>query len=100
MALGCSRAPLLLGCLTLSCVSGPTSVRLLIEGPPNVTVASLVARVALEGVDGGTPQSLPAAGGAPRLPGTVLIPLPDRAQAVTVTLDGVGDDGEPLHAAG
>ena len=101
MEVGCPRAFWLLGCLLLlSCGSGPTSVRVEIDAAPGTVVTSLQASVALDRADAGAPQMLPASGAAPRLPGTVLIPLPDRATVVTVTLDAETQDGRPLHATG
>src|SRR5690349_4217383 len=82
------------------CAEDPTSVLVEVSARPGLTVASLSAQVTL-----GTGQTmslaLPPGGGAPAIPGQVVIVLSsDAATSVSVSLSGLDGAGCALAATG
>lgn len=86
------------GAVALGC-SSATTLRIDLQAAPGVTVQTLSLRVGLPGGRVGT-QALPPGGGPPRLPGRVVVKLPDLTGIADVALDGVAGDGRALHAGG
>ena len=69
------------------------------QAPPSVVVESLTAVVELAGADGGSQRQLTPDGGAPHLPGSFVLILPDTALDVTLALSGIDAVGNSLLAS-
>ena len=88
----------LLACaLMMGCSPAPTTLRLDIDAAAGLVVESLTLRLDVAGGASQT-QALPMTGGAPALPGQLIVKLPDAALDVTVALDAQSAGGDPLHA--
>jgi hypothetical protein len=89
--------PALVVCaLAAGCEPDPTTLRLQIDAAPGLTVQSLRLTIGLGG-DGGMSEQLPPAGGAPTLPGTVVVRLPDTEMDLDVALDALITNIGALH---
>src|SRR5690242_4966656 len=75
-----------------ACSNGPTTLLLDVDGPSSLTSLDLTVAV-----DGGATVTRNFTIGVFKLPGTVLVELPDRA--VGVTLDAVGHGSGPPAVA-
>jgi hypothetical protein len=77
----------------LGCGEAPTTLRVQVGLAPGVTVSALSARVTVGGVAGGYQGLEPS-----RVPGDLIVVLPDAAQPVTVAFAGTAGDGASLSA--
>src|SRR5579871_714354 len=85
---GSGRGPAALGLLLLAAggCSSATTLHVTIEPPTGVVVRALLVHVVFGSFD--VTQAVPAASGAIRLPGTVVVVLPDQSVDVAVELTG------------
>ena len=88
-----TKAAALLGLVLAGCGEEPTTLLLEIDGPAALTSIDIMLAVG----SGSVSRHIPLGQGSMKLPGTVLVQLPDRALDVAVDVAGMGDT-TPLTA--
>jgi hypothetical protein len=87
-----------LGTLSAACAAQQTTLTIAVSAPPQVALVSLSADVIVDASP--THHDLSGGGGAPpKLPGVLVIELPDSASTVRVNLDGIDSNGYSLTAS-
>src|SRR4051794_21152631 len=93
-----ARWATLLLCLA-RCGESPTTVLVHMSAKAGLTVEQLSFQVAL-GTGARITRTLASSGAAEKLPGSVLVILPDQITSVDVTLTAVDDGGNTVAAEG